>query len=318
MEKATLNLPIFIFLLKKTQKKFYRKNKIKKNLARTIKKSVLKRTRRLIKKQINSFKLNKNYFYNFYWLSTLNYIIKLPVAMFETKLLYEQLNFLSTKNKKITAKTQYETQVFSKNFYRFLFTKNLNKKPKKNKTRENTKRRNNVKFNQWAYLPLFSFLNSKRILIITHNLYDSIPLDAFNVLVKTALALFPFLKLNRVATRLVSALQLLFVFKDSTPLLVFIKNVFQNVHYASHNQYYVFVTYLIQYVVGPQLKIFSCLGVKALFRGKLGVGGNSRKSVQRIFYGVSTSSTKFVKIHKSFTPIKTKTGVVGFWLFLTW
>lgn len=170
----------------------------------------------------------------------------------------------------------------------------------------------------YCFLPLKQVLSLPNLTVINQNLMDLMPRDHFDGLIKKALRMFPFLKFNRVAARLTAALFMLLKYKEAYPFLVFLKFLFQDVHYSKHKPYLRFVNYLVLFIIGPRLHSFQCLGAQVVFKGKLAVGGSSRKSVQRTSTGMTSSSSKFIKISRHASAIRTKTGAIGFSVLIAW
>lgn len=176
----------------------------------------------------------------------------------------------------------------------------------------------NLLSDRYCFSPLAQVLGETKFTVINQNLADLMPKKHFDSLIKKALRLFPFLKFNRVTARLIAALFMLLKYKEAYPLLVFLKFLFQDVHYSKHKPYYRFVNYLVLFIIGPRLHSFQCLGAQITFKGKLAVGGNSRKAVQRTSTGMISSSSKFIKISRHSSAIRTKTGAVGFSVLIAW
>ena len=176
----------------------------------------------------------------------------------------------------------------------------------------------NLLADRYCFLPLKQVIGETQLRVINQNLMNLMPKKHFDDLIKKALRLFPFLKFNRVAARLIAAVFMLLKYKEAYPLLVFLKFLFQDVHYSKHKPYYRFVNYLVLFIIGPRLHSFQCLGAQITFKGKLAVGGNSRKAVQRTSTGMISSSSKFIKISRHSSAIRTKTGAVGFSVLVAW
>lgn len=163
-----------------------------------------------------------------------------------------------------------------------------------------------------------SLLLNKKIVNINVNTATLFSEDIYKKYLKELLIVFPFLQKNRVAARLLGALFNLFVFKNGQGLLIFLKKIFRDIHYSKHNSYYTHVGFLLKNIIEPQLKLFDCQGVRIVFRGKLGVGGNARKRSLKYSTGMYSFSTKFIKINRNYDIIRTKTGVVGFSIVVAW
>lgn len=187
------------------------------------------------------------------------------------------------------------------------------KKVKKVKNKANKFWKNTLNYNL-----LSNLLLNKKIVNINVNTATLFTEDVYKKYLKELLIVFPFLQKNRVAARLLGALFNLFVFKNGQGLLIFLKKMFRDIHYSKHNSYYTHVGFLLKNIIEPQLKFFDCQGVRIVFRGKLGVGGNARKRSLKYSTGMYSFSTKFIKINRNYDVIRTKTGVVGFSIVVAW
>lgn len=166
-------------------------------------------------------------------------------------------------------------------------------------------------------LPLSSFME-KKVTVINYNIANVIFDKDFTQLLKRALRYFPFMQLNRVAAKLIASLFSILVLKDSKALSTFIQTITQKEHYKKHNMFFGFAGQLVTDVLKPWLHHFHCLGVSVTFRGKLAVGGNSRKRSLKYKAGMLSSSSKYIKINRTFAIIRTKTGSVGFIVTVAW
>lgn len=187
------------------------------------------------------------------------------------------------------------------------------KKVKKTKRKANKFWKNTLNYNL-----LSNLLLNKKVVNINVNTATLFTEDIYKKYLKELLIVFPFLQKNRVAARLLGALFNLFVFKNGQGLLIFLKKMFRDIHYSKHNSYYTHVGFLLKNVIAPQLNLFDCQGVRIVFRGKLGVGGNARKRSLKYSTGMYSFSTKFIKINRNYDVIRTKTGVVGFSIVVAW
>ena len=187
------------------------------------------------------------------------------------------------------------------------------------KKRGNTKKTTKANYLFFDYIPLQSFFkDNKKLTVVSHNVANYINIFDLKLIIKDVLVTFPFLKFNKVATQLYAACAFLLVYKDAKALSKFIQNVFQKIHYSKHASYFQFIWFLTTRVLGPQLRAHNCLGVQVVFKGKLAVGGDSRKSVHRYNAGMTSSSSKFVKLSRVFSIIRTKTGSVGYSVTVAW
>lgn len=170
----------------------------------------------------------------------------------------------------------------------------------------------------WEKAPIDCFFSPRPTTLISFNIFNSLSPLKFKSLLAQCLKIVPILQLNRVAANLLGAVSTLLLFKECSALATFIRHLFQKVHYSKHKPYFGFVNQLVNDVFRGEINKFHCLGIRIVFRGKLGVGGNSRKSALKYSIGVFSSSTKAIKINRTLSTIRTKTGTVGFSITLAW
>ncbi len=166
-------------------------------------------------------------------------------------------------------------------------------------------------------LPLSSFFN-KKITVINFNIASVFFEKSFASMLQRALKFYPFLQLNRVVAKLLASIFSILVLKETKALTYFIQSIMQEEHYSKHMLFFGFAGQLIYDVFTPWIHRFGCLGVGIVFRGKLAVGGNSRKRALKYKTGMLSSSSKFVKINRTFLIVRTKTGAVGFSVTVAW
>lgn len=170
----------------------------------------------------------------------------------------------------------------------------------------------------WEKAPINCFFSHRPTTLVSFNIFNSLSPLKFKSLLAQCLKILPILQLNRVAANLLGAISTVLLFKECSALATFIRHLFQKVHYSKHKPYFGFVNQLVNDVLRGEINKFACLGIRIVFRGKLGVGGNSRKSALKYSIGVFSSSTKAIKINRALSTIRTKTGTVGFSITLAW
>lgn len=171
--------------------------------------------------------------------------------------------------------------------------------------------------NYYSFYPLQCIFNTK-LTIVNFNILEAAKKKEFRIMLKNALKVFSFLKLNRVVARFIATIYSTLVLKDSKALATFIRLILREVHYKKHTFYFSFVGQLVHEIIKPQLHKFDCLGISIVFRGKLGIGGNARKRALKYHTGVISSSSKYVKLSRYNDVVRTKTGIVGFTVIVAW
>lgn len=173
----------------------------------------------------------------------------------------------------------------------------------------------NINFNikyQKIFNNFFYNLFKKKIIFINFNYFIKTKITKLNLIVRKVLLKHFFLKKTVLTYKIIKILYASVVYKDSSLLILIIRNMFENAHYSKHRIYFHFWSYLIKSFLSNSLKKLNIFGLKLEFHGKLGVGGNSKK---RSFYydiGRCSNSSKIFKVDISNSYFKTATGVVGF------
>ncbi len=176
--------------------------------------------------------------------------------------------------------------------------------------------------NYWKFkeanIVVKTIIKESKMTVLNFNTANTISKYQKMRLNKQALIVFPFLQLNRVTIKLTNAIFSLMCLKDTSPISTFIKNILEKIHYSKHTVYFNHVGFLVKQIIAKQLTNFNCLGVRIIFRGKLGVGGSVRKRSLKFSTGLNSSSSKFIKLNRTTNVIRTKTGVVGFSVLIAW
>lgn len=289
-----------------------------------------------IKKQKNKQPINFKFLGDDYLFNQFNRVLVLYFLFIKRRMKKKNVKIRLLKNTALNYTQASIKQLYSKTFYHYLKSFQINnmlinnkvrersfvnyslkKLPKKKK--ENSKLMPKVLFWEDFYntLPLSSFLN-KKITIINFNIATVFFEAEFAKLLKKTLKFYPFLKLNRIAARLIASIFSIFVVKDTKALTLFLQSIMQVEHYSKHTLFFNFASQLIKDVFTPWIHKFNCLGVSIVFRGKLAVGGNSRKRSLKYKTGMLSSSSKYIKINRTSSIVRTKTGAVGFVVTVAW
>jgi ribosomal protein S3 len=78
-----------------------------------------------------------------------------------------------------------------------------------------------------------------------------------------------------------------------------------------HKHFLSSLKYFLMHVHQIVFKYFKCLGLKISIRGKISVGGNSKKKRYNLALGTNSLGKKKLKISYANGLIKTTTGVLG-------
>jgi len=107
-----------------------------------------------------------------------------------------------------------------------------------------------------------------------------------------------------------------FMSKDLSFFSKWLVKIFETTFYRKHKKIlYLLKLFLSNYFI-VYLKIFNCYGFTLKVRGKIGVGGNSKKKKSFMRVGSSGFSSKSLKFSTSKGVIKTTVGVLGFRCFI--
>jgi len=100
--------------------------------------------------------------------------------------------------------------------------------------------------------------------------------------------------------------------KDLVFFTGWLKKKFESIFYRKHKKLlYLVKLFFINYLV-VYLPIFNCLGFFFKVRGKIGVGGNSKKKKYSIRLGKQSLTTKKLLFNSNCGSIRTLVGVLGF------
>lgn len=120
---------------------------------------------------------------------------------------------------------------------------------------------------------------------------------------------FSFLVKTRVAAQIVGSFLSFLKHKDPRVLIKVIVGSFQKVHYSKHKPIFRMWEFFIKHYADKYLLAYNVAGIKLEFRGKLGVGGNSRKRAYIFRVGLSSNSSKITKSLLQQDIVRTTTGV---------
>jgi hypothetical protein len=95
-----------------------------------------------------------------------------------------------------------------------------------------------------------------------------------------------------------------------------LKKKFESLFYKKHKRLLYLIKLFFNNYVLIYLPTFKCLGFYFKLRGKIGVGGNSKKKAYLIKIGNNSLTTKKLKVNFKGGNIRTLVGTLGFTLML--
>ena len=102
-----------------------------------------------------------------------------------------------------------------------------------------------------------------------------------------------------------------FWLKNIKNICKYFQRKLNSVHFKRHRVYFLFFFKLFNSYIVPNFKILLIKGIYLKFRGKLGRGGNSRKSTLLYKVGVTSLTSKSLAMDSHKWDVWTRTGSVG-------
>jgi len=106
--------------------------------------------------------------------------------------------------------------------------------------------------------------------------------------------------------------------KDLTLLKNVIKNILEKLHFKKHKRFLYNLKVLLKSIIYIFFYKFKCLGLYIKIKGKIGVGGNSKKRKYIFKLGSFSFTKKSQKLSYIKDSIRTYSGVLGFESYLTY
>ena len=107
-----------------------------------------------------------------------------------------------------------------------------------------------------------------------------------------------------------------FIKKDVSLLSNWLKNTMEGIYYKNHKKFLNLFKMLFSFLFKYLNSHFLVKGIFFRLKGKIGLGGNSKKKKFNLNLGSFSLSKKFNKIDYSKNSIKTVSGMLGFCLFI--
>ena len=232
---------------------------------------------------------NQFFFYNFNLINKLNkkLIKNLTNYNFKYLFFYMNYNYLKSQSNQFISSYYLNNLFFVKYFivrfiYFYMFDKNILFNIKKNKLllKEKT-------FNSEAIINKIRRLNY---------------LKEINILPKIFLELI-----------------LVFLYsKDSIFFKNALKYILENIHLRKHKRFLYNLKILLNFILDVYADTFNILGLYIKIKGKIGVGGNSKKKKYNFKKGSFSFTKKNQKLSYNKDVIRTYSGVLGFEIYLTY
>jgi len=116
-------------------------------------------------------------------------------------------------------------------------------------------------------------------------------------------------------------LELILVFlysKDSIFFKNALKYILENIHLRKHKRFLYNLKILLNFILDVYADTFNILGLYIKIKGKIGVGGNSKKKKYNFKKGSFSFTKKNQKLSYNKDVIRTYSGVLGFEIYLTY
>ena len=163
------------------------------------------------------------------------------------------------------------------------------------------------------------FLNSRVGVLLNFEMINRLALSEYFFLeimkarLRTANSLFSTIFfINEYLDLLFMALKL----KNFTHLVNYLNRILKSLIIHDHKFFLVFFFSSFREQFFPFFTELGVVGIHMIIKGKIGVGGNSRKRSMRLRLGVTSRTHRFVNTHTLNTWLNTSTGALGFRVFL--
>lgn len=127
--------------------------------------------------------------------------------------------------------------------------------------------------------------------------------------------------LNEINLKGKSFLNLLLVFLHNKDVVLFknaLKSILENLHFKTHRKFLYNLKIIFKSLVPIFYSRFKCLGLYIQVKGKIGVGGNSKKRKFVFKLGSFSFTKKNQKLSYAKDSIRTYSGVLGIRIFLAY
>lgn len=164
------------------------------------------------------------------------------------------------------------------------------------------------------YITIKSGLSS--ILVINYLNFSFNNFNNFLIILKKKLLKNKNLGINNV-NNLINCLFLSFYLKDSFILLNSLTKILELIFYKYHRKVIVLLRYLFKYFT-VLFSFFNILGVLLKIKGKIGLGGNSKKKRLKLIFNKLKLNNKKIKLCLSNAHARTDSGSLGISYLLTY
>lgn len=115
----------------------------------------------------------------------------------------------------------------------------------------------------------------------------------------------------------VNCLLLSFYLKDSSIFMANIVSLFETSFYKYHRKLVIMIRYLLKFSI-QLFYFFNILGILFRIKGKIGLGGNSKKKLIKLLFNKLKLNNKNIKLCYSNNNARTDSGVLGLSFLLTY
>lgn len=99
--------------------------------------------------------------------------------------------------------------------------------------------------------------------------------------------------------------------KDPTIMLNYLKPLLESLHFKQHRRFLYFFKLILSKHLMKYFKVLGCSGFYFRLKGKIGLGGASKKKLYKISIGKHSSSNKALKFKSVSSIVNTLSGVLG-------
>lgn len=109
-----------------------------------------------------------------------------------------------------------------------------------------------------------------------------------------------------------------FIFKDASILTTFFRNYLEAFHFKEHKRIMLFLRFISRHFLEKSLSTFGVVGYFLRLKGKISLGGSSKKKRSKIFGGAYSLSTKDLLASYSKTTVWTESGALGLYYYISY
>lgn len=104
--------------------------------------------------------------------------------------------------------------------------------------------------------------------------------------------------------------------KDTTLFTNWLKYFFEILYYKNHKKFIILLKYIFFFFFKYLKNYLKFKGLKFSIKGKISLGGNSKKKKQSFFFGKFSLTKKKILVNFNKNYINTLSGMLGFYFFI--